>query len=250
MNIIVPEFVPYLLAILGLLLIWHLHHMQVAAGRIQAVDFWDRSGIRMFVYVTPDDDQTCPSCLEINRLVIAASLAAKKNYSPHPAPCTNPAGCRCQRIGLFGSWPQARRVIHYLPHTKTQSVQLSPGKLSAFIEGHRKHSSQASIDRLSMAMLEGMDTEGTDLSKAIAKYRMVIDQARSPRDLDLVIPAYLRTIDLYDRAEEPHKALRVIHHMEQRFSQGRHGNRQLTNAQTTHISLMKTRLSIALPHAS
>ena len=250
MNIIVPEFVPYLLAILGLLLIWQLHQMQVAAGRIQAVDFWDRSGIRMFMYVTPDDDQACASCLEINRLVIAPSLAAKKNYAPHPGPCTNPAGCRCQRVGLFGSWPQARRVIQYLDKVKAKSVQLSPEKFSAFIEGQRKHSSQGSMDRLSMAMLEGVDAEGNNHSKAMAKYRMIIDQAQNPRDLALLMPAYLRTIDLYERTQEPHKAMRVIQHMEQRFTPGRHGNPQLTNAQKDHISLIKTRLSVARPRAS
>ena len=53
------EFVPYLLAILGLLALWGFHEMQVRAGRIQAVDFWDRSGIRMFIHITPKDGHIC-----------------------------------------------------------------------------------------------------------------------------------------------------------------------------------------------
>lgn len=46
MEFSVPEYFPYLLGILGLLLIWELHQIQVTAGRINASNFWDLSGIQ------------------------------------------------------------------------------------------------------------------------------------------------------------------------------------------------------------
>ena len=45
-----PDFLSHLVGILLLLLVWQYHQMQVLAGRIQAFDIFDRSGIRMFVF--------------------------------------------------------------------------------------------------------------------------------------------------------------------------------------------------------
>ena len=53
LSLHMPDFIPYTLAILGMLLLWKLHALQVQAGRIQAIDIWDRSGIRMLVHAGP-----------------------------------------------------------------------------------------------------------------------------------------------------------------------------------------------------
>ena len=64
LHIHIPDFIPYVLAILALLLLWEFHALQVRSGRIDAVDIWDRSGIRMFIYATPRDNTACPACRE------------------------------------------------------------------------------------------------------------------------------------------------------------------------------------------
>ena len=52
-TIIIPDFFPYLAAVLGLLLIWQYHDRQAKAGRIVATDFSDREGSRFFILMTP-----------------------------------------------------------------------------------------------------------------------------------------------------------------------------------------------------
>ena len=56
------EFPDIVVAILGLLAVWQYCQMQIMAGRTLAVDLFDRSGIRMYVYVIPDDDHICEVC--------------------------------------------------------------------------------------------------------------------------------------------------------------------------------------------
>ncbi|TLY15731.1 MAG: hypothetical protein E6K67_10115, partial [Nitrospirae bacterium] len=70
-TIVVPEYFNHILGVLGLLLLWKLHQIQVKTGRIEAVDFWARSGIRMFIHVTPGDQKACPSCQEANGKVFS-----------------------------------------------------------------------------------------------------------------------------------------------------------------------------------
>ena len=69
-TIIIPDFFPYLAAVLGLLLIWQYHDRQAKAGRIVATDFWDRDGSRFFILMTPLDGQTCPHCAETRGRVL------------------------------------------------------------------------------------------------------------------------------------------------------------------------------------
>jgi hypothetical protein len=52
--------------------------MQIMAGRILAVDIFDRSGIRMYVYVTPHDDHICVTSV-VNR--------GRHEFQPHTAGC-------------------------------------------------------------------------------------------------------------------------------------------------------------------
>ena len=131
MEFTVPDYVPYLLAVLGLLLIWQLHQIQITAGRIKSNNFWEKSGIRMFIFVSPQDDQTCQRCKETHGLVLLPALRAKKNFSPLRGRCSNPSGCRCQMIGLYGSWPQAQGPSETWaqvgPGTNRARAQVRPG---------------------------------------------------------------------------------------------------------------------------
>src|SRR5215217_5267515 len=104
-NVAVPEVVPYLLAVLGLLLIWQLHDIQVKAGRIKAADILHRSNIRFFIFVTPEDAATCPACRDANGRAFLPMAVTAKKFKHLDSPCTDTDGCRCIRIGLFGAWP-------------------------------------------------------------------------------------------------------------------------------------------------
>ncbi len=52
-GIIIPDILPYLVALLALLVVWQYHQMQVLKGRILAVDIFDRSGVRMYLVRDP-----------------------------------------------------------------------------------------------------------------------------------------------------------------------------------------------------
>ena len=49
-GVVLPDFLPYLLAVFGLLVLWQYHQIQVMKGRIRAIDIFDRSDIRMYLY--------------------------------------------------------------------------------------------------------------------------------------------------------------------------------------------------------
>ena len=51
MTVIIPSYFYPIMGVLGLLLIWKLHEIQVRMGRIQAVNFWARAGTRRRVVV-------------------------------------------------------------------------------------------------------------------------------------------------------------------------------------------------------
>ena len=53
-GIVLPDFLPYLLAIFGLLVLWQFYQLRVMKGRILAIDIFDRSGIRMYLYAVAD----------------------------------------------------------------------------------------------------------------------------------------------------------------------------------------------------
>ena len=250
MPFIVPEFVPYLLAILGLLFVWQIHNMLATAGRIEATNFWDRSGIRLFVHVTPLDDQTCEVCREANGTVVLPAIAAKRNFTPLHGACTNPAGCRCQLVGLYGGWPEALRLLQQLTvNPRPRSIKLTDDKLSALLRVPWQSAKNGSADRLSVEMLEAIHTEGRDSDVALKKYQTVVDRAQAPRDIPLIIPAYLRMVDILERAQRSSEALDLISRFEKRYSEVQGKGEGLTHAQRELLSLRKTRLSAAAQRA-
>src|SRR5919204_5452337 len=109
-NVNMPDVLPLLLGILGLLLVWELHSIQVRAGRIKAVNIFDRSGVKLFLHVTPDDAFACTACKEVNRTAFLPKTVASKKFKASETPCSNPAGCRCVLIGLHGAWAEAQRI--------------------------------------------------------------------------------------------------------------------------------------------
>jgi hypothetical protein len=240
------EFIPYLLSLLGLLALWVFHEMQVRAGRIQAVDFWDRSGIRMFIHITPKDGHICPVCLEAIGKAFLPYVASKKKFTALNGPCTNPSGCRCLLVGLYGGWPEARRLLERLKSQATsKAVQLSEKELDALLGGQWAQGVSATMDRISMHMVEAMRNEGSNPDIAIQRYRFVLDNAKSERDSRFLLPAYLRLVDLLERAGQHAEALEIVDRFLRAYGDKTKGPFAPNEQQLTVMALRKTRLMTA-----
>lgn len=240
------ELIPYLLAVLGLLALWVFHEMQVRSGRIQAVDFWDRSGIRMFIHVTPRDGNICQVCLEANGKAFLPIVAARKRFTPLRGACTNPSGCRCLLVGLYGGWPEARGLLQQLKANSTaKGIQLSEEQLDELLGGQWTQGISGTVDRISMYMMEAMRKEGSHPDIALARYRFVTENAKSERDRAFVMPAYLRLADMLERAGRQDEALQVVDRFLKTYGEKTSARRALTEQQFTMMSLRKTRLMTA-----
>jgi hypothetical protein len=241
------DLLPYLVGILGLLLLWQYHEKQVLAGRIQAIDIFDRSGIRMYITATPDDDQVCDACRETNGTVFLPSRVADGGYRAHLKPCSNGGKCSPVLVGLYGAWLEARSTLARLRDAKkTGFVRLEPEQFLGLVKGNWEDSVSAATDRLSVIMLVALGAEKVYPDSAMAAYWQVIQQAKEVRDLPLVVPAYLRLADLLSRQGRPDEALAVIQEFEDRYP--RHGKSKPYGPKETQRGLMaikKSRLKTA-----
>ncbi len=242
-HITIPDIVPYLLAILGLLLLWQLHRMQAQAGRIKAVDSWDRSGIRLFLHVTPEDSHACLACREADGMAFLPTVVASKKFRPMARTCTNPAGCRCLLVGLYGAWAEAESVQKELKDNGGR-LRLSQTRLSGLVEGAQARRTGVAADQISLAILEAVRAEGGDPDQAVEHYRFVVENAAKERDRAFLVPAYLRLADLLEQRGRPDDALDLV---DQFFKKLPDLTPQApTDAQRSLMSLRKTRLMAAL----
>lgn len=208
-RIQLPDTYPYLMAVLGLALIWKFHDMQVKAGRIKAKDFWERSGVRIFLRATPNDAQACLACKETINFVFLPSLVTSRKFSPQEKPCTNPAGCRCVMVGLYGGWAQAVSALE-MAKKNGGKARLNDAELKALIEKSAEARAGASADRISLRMLNALRAEGSQTETAIEHYRYILSHAEEDRDLALMVPAYLRLSELLERADKASEALDLV----------------------------------------
>ncbi|MDH5639877.1 MAG: hypothetical protein OEY28_01180 [Nitrospira sp.] len=234
---------PYLVAILSLVVIWQYYQIQIMAGRIMAVDIFDRSGIRMYVYVVPEDDDRCEVCAAANGRAFLPSRVAKKKFSPLGGPCQKPIPCLGILVGLYGGWFEARAVVDRLRASgKKGWIQLSPEELRVLVNGQWEMSISAETDRVSVHMLEAACYEKINQVVSISGYRYVIDESKEVRHLMLLVPAYLRLVQLLVRAGEKDDALEFIERFEARFPTRRRGPHFPTRDQRNTITMRKTLL--------
>jgi hypothetical protein len=210
--------VMYLVAILVLLLLWQYYRMQVMAGRILAVDIFDRSEVRMYLYATPNDEQICKACSAVNGRVFLPSLVTKSDFTPLEEPCMKPTPCTGVLVGLYGAWLEARRAIDRLKLSRKQGhIQLSTQEFREVLDGPWERTVSAETDRLSMYMLSAMTYENSKQDVAIGNYGYVIEHAKAIQYLMLLVPAFLRITQLLVRAERWAEALKLIEQFEARF---------------------------------
>ncbi len=233
----------YLIGILALLGLWLFHQMQVRSGRIQAVDVFDRSVVRFYVYVSPDDRPLCAVCAAAQGRAFLPSQVGKNGFSPLDETCRGTVPCQGYLIGLYGGWMEARQVVARLQQAPKRSrVQLSLEEVCALAKGKWDQSVSADTDRINMHLLEGLGFGKSDIPASIEGLRYVVDRARDPRHLHFVVPAYLRLIDLLLKAGHEDEARQVIEQVEQRFPPDRHDVYTATFAQRKILEQMKSLL--------
>lgn len=213
----------YLAAILGLLGLWLLHQMQVRSGRIQAVDLFDRSLVRMYVYLVPDDSHICEVCARAHGRLFLSSWAHRKGFSPLEEKCRGTVPCPGFLIGLYGGWLEARDIVAQLQQrSKKAALQLSHDELCKLVRGQWKRSVSADTDRVNVHLLEALCFEKSDVDTAVSGYRFVVDHAKEERHLPFIVPAYLRLIATLLRMGRDEEASRTIEQFEHRFPASQH----------------------------
>ena len=240
---LLAEYTLYLFGILALLGLWGFHQIQVRSGRIQAVDLFDRSVVRFYLYVLPDDRPSCPVCAQGHGRVFLPSVVRKIGFSSLDGPCRAPVPCQGLLVGLYGGWVEARQVVSRLQEaSKKHPVRLSVQELSALIKGAWSRSISANTDRISMHMLEGWCLGKADHAAALEGLRYVVERAREARHLPLVVPASLRMMELLLKAGREDEARLAIEQFERRFPTECHDIDGPSFAQRQILQAMKSLL--------
>ncbi len=241
---VIFSLLPYLCGILGLLLLWQYHQKQVLAGRIQAIDIFDRSGIRMYVFATPDDGLICNACWEANGMVYLPSQVANKDFVPRSGPCANSGRCTIVMAGMYGAWLEARNVVNRLRAAGTPgSLKLSVQELSELLKGNWEQSVSAATDRLAVLMLAALSGEKKNPDAAINAYQLAIREAKEVHALPLVVPAFLRLAEVLMNVERADEAVAVVQEFEERYPrEGRTRPYDPTETQRGLMAIKKSRL--------
>ena len=243
-----PDVTVYLAAILGLLVVWQYYQMQIMAGRILAIDIFDRSGIRMYIYVIPDDDQICDVCAASNGLVFLPSQVAKKRFSPLAGACQRSTPCIGVLVGLYGAWLEARGLLEHLRNNaKADGIQLSTEEVRALVNGQWERCISADTDRLGIHMIEALGYETINPEVSIEGYRYVVNEVKEVRHLMFLVPAYIRLIWLLLRAGEEAEALEAIERFESRFPATKRGPHFPSHEQREIMKAKKIQLLKGLP---
>lgn len=241
-QIQLPETYPYLMAVLGLTVIWKFHDMQVKAGRIKAKDIFERSGVRMFLHATPGDAQACLACKESTNFVFLPGLVASKKFTPQDKPCTNPSGCRCVMVGLYGGWAQALSALAAAKKNGGKT-RLSDSDLKALLDKSSEARAGASADRISLRMLNALRAEGSQAETAIEHYRYILSHAEEDRDLALMVPTYLRLSELLEKSGKASEALDLVEQCLRDYGEKKKGPDAPTDAQRAALNTRKNLLA-------
>lgn len=240
-SLALTDFFPYLLAIFGLLVLWQYYQIQVMKGRILAIDIFDRSGIRMYLYVVADDPQTCEVCRSAHGTVFPPSEVMKRQFSPIKGTCQNPTGCIGFLVGLYGAWPEANRIVERLRFSRKRGpIQLDQDELMEMTFGPWEQSISANTDRVGIHLLEAVLGDCTNPKPAMDKYRHTLEHAKEVRHMPLIVPAYFRLVDLFTTQGQTAEALQFIEQFEKRYK----GKTSVPYAPTEkQLALMKIKKS-------
>lgn len=240
-SIVLPDFLPYLLAIFGLLVLWQYYQLRVMKGRILAIDIFDRSGIRMYVYAVTDDLQACEVCRSAHGTVFPPSEVMKSQFSPIKGTCKSPGRCIGFLVGLYGAWSEANRIVERLQLSRRREpIQLDQDELREMTLGPWERSISANTDRFGINILEAVLGDCANPNPAMDKYRHILEYAKEVRHMPLIVPAYFRLLELLTTQGHTTEALQLIEQFEKRYKGKKSGPYAPTEKQ---LSLMKIKKS-------
>jgi hypothetical protein len=245
-SLALPDFLPYLLAVFGLLVLWQYYQIQVMKGHIQAIDIFDRSGIRMYLYAVADDSLACEVCRSAHGTVFLPSEVMKKQFSPIKGRCQSPTGCIGFLVGLYGAWPEANRIVERLRLSRRSGpIQLDKYELMEMILGPWERSISANTDHLSIHVLEAVLGDCQNPKPAMDKYRHTIEHAKEVRHMPLIVPAYFRLVDLLTTQGRTTDAVQFIEEFENRYKGKTSGPYAPTDKQLALMKIKKSHLNNA-----
>jgi len=222
--LIIPEEVPSLLAVLGLLFCWELHDVEIRQGRIKPQSLiayliplrieLPTVGTRptLFIYMARNDPRAC-------RLCRAAHAHAFLGRTPWEAGtrirCEDPLGCRCVIIPLEGQWPAAKQLSDRL-NSQRGPVQLSEQDIRDLIHQGRG-GKITEHDRLALRLLSAILLEETNPQAALSSYSQALAQATKGRHTLICAAAYLRSAEFFEQSGHSKDALQVTRNFFREF---------------------------------
>ena len=215
-DLAAPDVLHSLIAILVLLVLWQYYKLQVMSGRVLAVDIFDRSTTRMYVYAVAKG--ACQQCATAHGRAYLPSVVAKSGFSALEVPCSNPVSCPGVLVGLYGAWEEARQILEDLRHNhKKGCLVLSAPALHGLLDGAWERSISAETDRVSMYMLTAIEYEHTKPELAVGHYGYVLKHAKEVRHLSVLVPAYIQIVQLLAKTDRWAEAERHIEQFESQF---------------------------------
>jgi len=204
-TLIIPEEVRSYLAVLGLLLCWKLHAIELRRRRAFIA--------QLYLCFSENDPQTCARCRMAHLCVYAERMPREVGLRIH---CSNRLGCRCTLIPITKQWPTAKRLRRQAKRSKSGSVQLSDQDLRALLHegGHLSNH-----DRLAQTMLRAMLSEETNPEAALQTYRQTIAQAPETSTALMQAAAYVRMARILERSGDVREALQVTRDCVKAFSE-------------------------------
>src|SRR3989475_9377683 len=182
--LLIPEEVPSLLAVLGLLFCWELHDIEVRQGRIQPKPLLafliplrielPTVGARptLYLYMARNDPRTCRLCRAAHAHVFSGRTPWEAGARIR---CEDQLGCRCVIIPLEGRWPATKQLLNEL-NSQRGPVQLSEEDIHNLIRQGRIWKI-ADHDHLALNLLSAMLLEETKPQAALNYYNQALAQA-------------------------------------------------------------------------
>ena len=254
--LIIPEEVPSLLAVLGLLFCWELHNVEIQQGRIKPRNLLTylvplrielpTLGAKpmLFIYMARNDPRTCPRCH-------AAHAHAFSGRTPWEAGarirCEDPNGCRCVIIPLEGRWPAATE-LHNRLNSQRGPVRLSEQDIRDLL--HQGRGGEITDhDHLALRLLSAMLLEETNPQTALSWYRQALAQATKGHHTLICAAAYLRSAEFLEQSGHSKDALQVTRDFFRAFTQ-KERDRFLTKPQYDGMVARQNRLIRSLMYSS
>jgi len=254
--LIIPEEVPSLLAVLGLLFCWELHDIEIREGRIQPKTLLayliplrielPTVGARpmLFIFMARNDPRACRRCR-------AAHAHAFLGHTPWEAGarirCEEPLGCRCAIIPLEGRWPAAKQLFDRL-NSQRGPVQLSEQDIHGLIHQGRG-GKITDHDQLALRLLSTMLLEETNPEAVLSWYRQALAQATKGHHTLICAAAYLRSAEFLEQSGYSKDALQVTRNFFREFTE-KERDCFLTQPQYDGMVVRRNRLIRSLLYSS